>query len=158
MEVLRQGNGLLKVISQELVFPLTENDVEEIEAVKDFLLTEHNTAQGISAIQVGITKRFAIIKLGKKPFVIINPVVESTVGIQVSNESCLSTDKSSATRDYYKLKRPLRGVISYYDMSGIKHEIKANKHDIRVYCHEIDHMNGILITDKGKYYKSERNK
>ena len=149
---------MLKVISQELVFPLTENDVEEIEAVKDFLLTEHNTAQGISAIQVGITKRFAIIKLGKKPFVIINPVVESTVGIQVSNESCLSTDKSYVTRDYYKLKRPLRGVISYYDMSGIKHEIKANKHDIRVYCHEIDHMDGILITDKGKYYKSERNK
>ena len=149
---------MLKVISQELMFPLTEDDVKEIEAVKDFLLSEHATAQGISAIQVGIAKRFAIIKLGKKPFVIINPVVESTVGVQVSNESCLSTDKSSAARDYYKLKRPLRGVISYYDMNGIKYEIKANKHDIRVYCHEIDHMNGILITDSGKYYKSERNK
>ena len=43
-------------------------------------------------------------------------------------------------------------------MNGIKHELKVNKHDIRVYCHEIDHMNGILITDKGKYCKSERNK
>lgn len=140
------------------MFPLTKNDIKEIETVKDFLLSEHNTAQGISAIQVGIAKRFAIIKLGKKPFVIINPVVESTIGLQDSKESCLSTDKSSAARDYYKLKRPLRGVILYYDMNGIKHEIKANKHDIRVYCHEIDHMNGILITDKGKYYKSERNK
>lgn len=140
------------------MFPLTDDDIKEIEAVKDFLLTEYSTAQGISAIQVGIAKRFAIIKLGKKPFVIINPSVESIIGAQESKESCLSTDKSSVTRDYYKLKRPLRGIISYYDMNGVKHEINANKHDIRVYCHEIDHMNGILITDSGKYYKSERNK
>lgn len=140
------------------MFPLTDDDIKEIEAVKDFLLTEYSTAQGISAIQVGIAKRFAIIKLGKKPFVIINPSVESIIGVQESKESCLSTDKSSVTRDYYKLKRPLRGIISYYDMNGVRHEINANKHDIRVYCHEIDHMNGILITDSGKYYKSERNK
>lgn len=158
MEVLRSDSVLLKSISRELVFPLTDSDIREIESVKDFLLSEHNTAQGISAIQVGILKRFAIIKLGKKPFVIINPAVESTIGVQESKESCLSTDKSSTARDYYKLKRPLRGIISYYDMNGVKHEIKANKHDIRVYCHEIDHMNGILITDKGKYYKSEKNK
>lgn len=151
-KLLYNGNMMLNTMSKPVEFPLSEEDKELINDLKDYMEKELPKAQGISAIQIGIDKRFAVLCINGKRFVIINPTVKSKIGIQISEESCLSVDYSKNNRDYYKVKRPLAAVIEYYDINGTKRSIRTNKHDTRVYCHEIDHMNGILINNIGKFY------
>ena len=143
--------------SEEVLFPMEREDTSKINELIGFMLKVNPKAQGISAIQVGWKKRIAIIKLGRSnPFVIINPVISDKFGVQISTESCLSTDKSDEYHDYYKVKRPLRAKILYYDINGGLHEVTAYKKEVRVFCHEIDHMDGITIDQIGKYYTSEK--
>lgn len=151
-KLLYNGNKVLNSVSSELTFPLSNFEKSLINDLTDYMEKETPTAQGLSAVQVGICKRFAIMYINSKRFVIINPIVKYKFAIQISKESCLSVDYSKNNRDYYKVKRPLFAIIEYYDINGNKKSIFTNKHDTRIYCHEIDHMNGILINNIGKFY------
>lgn len=102
---------------------------------------------GISAIQLGYPERVFLV--GNPPQVFINPRIKSRSSITKSDwEGCLSCPGTTA-----KIRRAHSIVIEYTDYSdGLFTEITRNfkGFDARVIQHEFDHLNGFLITDRGK--------
>lgn len=116
-------------------------------ALSDMFDSLQGKAQGISAIQCGINKRAALLRYDKgKPAVIIyNPKVLFKFGVRKSNEGCLSEGNIR-----YFVKRPLLVYVEYYTRhKELKREWLTYRR-ARIFMHEFDHMNGVLLQDVGK--------
>lgn len=105
-------------------------------------------AVGLSAPQVGIQKRVAIVNMDKtKPeetLVIINPEIQSESGKKdVKKESCLSVPGVRG-----EVERRHKIHITYQDRHGVKKQLGAEGFLARIFMHEIDHLNGILFVDR----------
>lgn len=98
---------------------------------------------GLAAPQVGILKRIIVIDVGEGLIELINPEIVETKGEQIEAEGCLSVP--GVTGD---VKRPkwvrVRGIDRYGNMV----EMEGKDLLARAFCHEIDHLDGILFTDK----------
>lgn len=100
---------------------------------------------GLAAPQIGISKKLAVIDTssGSDPatrLVLANPVVQSVEGNQTEEEGCLSLpDFRAAT------SRPTRAIIRAQDINGKEYEMTGEGLLARAFCHEIDHLNGILF-------------
>jgi len=105
-------------------------------------------AIGISAPQVGIQKRIAIINMDKTKIedtlVIVNPEILSESGKKdIKKESCLSVPNFRG-----QVERRHKVNISYQDRYGVKKELEIEGFHARIFTHEIDHLNGILFVDR----------
>ncbi len=102
----------------------------------------------IAAPQVGIMKRVFIIDSPSIEMVVINPVVTKTSGKQVNKEGCLSFPVGV----YYRVERPNIVKFRYQNSNGFTRSMKF--HDIYAAAvqHEIDHLDGILMDDRGLPY------
>lgn len=101
--------------------------------------------QGISAIQLGVPIRLCVVRLNSELHVMYNPKLSLKVLFQLSNEGCMSIPDKR-----YYLLRPYIGKVCYEDEEFNKRSMFLNKKNVRIVAHEIDHMNGILICDKGR--------
>jgi peptide deformylase len=98
---------------------------------------------GLAAIQVGILKRVCVIEDGENNLIeVVNPKIKSGSGAQYEVEGCLSIPEKSA-----KVKRPETVTVKFFDRFGNKQTIKASGLLARIFCHEIDHMDGVLYSD-----------
>lgn len=100
---------------------------------------------GLAAPQVGVSKRVAIVDLGEGQEVIemINPVVVAIGGKEIEVEGCLSFPDI-----YGEVERPFYVKIEAEDRDGNLYELEAEDYEARAIMHEIDHLNGILFTEK----------
>lgn len=100
---------------------------------------------GLAAPQVGVSKRVAIVDLGEGQDVIemINPEVVAIGGKEVEVEGCLSFPDL-----YGEVERPFYVKIEAEDREGNLYELEAEDYEARAILHEIDHLNGILFTEK----------
>lgn len=98
---------------------------------------------GLAAPQVGILKRIAIIDVGEGIIELINPEIIEAKGEQIDAEGCLSIPGVSGD-----VKRPKYVKVRALDRSGKTIEIEGTDLLARALCHEIDHLEGILFTDK----------
>jgi len=103
---------------------------------------------GLAAIQVGEPIRLLVIDLAKEgepraPQVFVNPEVVSSVDERsVYEEGCLSIP------DYYaEVERPAAVTVTYTDLDGTRHELRADGLMATCLQHEIDHLNGVLFID-----------
>lgn len=97
---------------------------------------------GLAAPQVGILKRVVVIDIGEGKIELINPVITSAKGKQREKEGCLS-----APDVWGYVERPAKVKVTAKNRYG--KEIKLEGKDLlaRAFCHEIDHLNGIIFTD-----------
>lgn len=107
-------------------------------------------AVGLSAPQVGIQKRFAIINPDKSKkedtIVMVNPIILSESGKKdLKYESCLSIPQFKG-----EVERRKKIYITYFDRYGIKKNLTAEGFLARIFLHEIDHLNGVLFVDRMK--------
>jgi len=102
---------------------------------------------GLAAQQVGVLKRLIVIDLGEEgtQFTLINPVLVKQKGTQEVDEGCLSFPNK-----YGKVERPKEVVVEALDIDGCKVKLKAKDLLAQALCHEIDHLNGIVFTQKVK--------
>jgi peptide deformylase len=100
---------------------------------------------GLAAPQVGILRRVVTIDVGEDTGLLelINPVILSTEGEQINAEGCLSIPGENGF-----VKRPEKVKASFMDRAGDEYEIEAEGLLAIALCHEIDHLDGILYTDK----------
>lgn len=98
---------------------------------------------GLAAPQVGILKRAIVVDDGEKYVELVNPVVVKESGIQEDVEGCLSIPGK-----YGITKRPRKVTVKAFDRSGKEFTVSGVDLLARCYCHEIDHLNGILFIDK----------
>ncbi len=95
---------------------------------------------GLAAPQIGVLRRVCVIDIGDGLIELINPVITKTAGIQETAEGCLSSPgKSGITR------RPKKATVEYFDRNGNKHTVKGEDLLAKAFCHEIDHLDGILF-------------
>ena len=98
---------------------------------------------GIAAVQVGILRRAALVKSGNILYELINPVIVKAEGVLRDSEGCLSVPNQKG-----EVERPQTVTVKAYNRKGELKEYTVYDYTARAFCHEIDHMNGILFTDK----------
>ena len=131
-----------KVSDLELKMPLTQ------QLIDDMLETMHAAPGiGLAAPQVGIGKRIIVVHVGEDggPYAVINPVLEDFEGEAVALEGCLSIPGIIGD-----VKRAEKCTVTGLDRKGRKFRLEADGLIARCFQHEVDHLDGVLITDKAE--------
>ena len=98
---------------------------------------------GLAAPQVGVLKRVVIIELEETGLLeMINPEIIYSDGEQTELEGCLSSPEKFA-----ETVRPMTVKVKYTDRNGEIHEKEGTELLARAFCHELDHLEGILCFD-----------
>ena len=114
------------------------------ELIDDMLDTMYDAnGVGLAGPQVGVLKRICVIDIGEGPIVLINPVITASDGEQTGDEGCLSLPGKAGqvTRPNHVIVRALNA-----DMEEI--EVEGEALLARALCHEIDHLDGHMYTEK----------
>lgn len=144
--------GILKVdetpgweLLKRVADPVTDFDTEFKETALSMVPRMYRAhGCGLAAPQVGISKRFLVYDAGNGPTVVVNPVIIKQRGEQFEpSEGCLSLPRIKA-----RIRRPNVISIKAQDINGNEIFIRATELEARILCHEIDHLDGILITDR----------
>lgn len=105
---------------------------------------------GLAAVQVGVLRRAVLVietnvPEGEEEYVIelINPEVIEASGEQEGAEGCLSFPG-----EYGIVKRPMHVKVRAQDRHGEWFEVEGDGLTARCFCHEIDHLDGVVFTDK----------
>jgi peptide deformylase len=149
-EILQFGNPKLKRTSKRV----DNIDKEVINLVQDLKDTLYSTTGiGLAAPQIGELKRVILIDLkdGEEPIVLANPVIVAKVGKEEDIEGCLSYPGYEGT-----VTRPKKVTVQGMNVKGEKVQYTAEGLLAKAFCHEIDHLDGVLYTDRArKMYKIE---
>lgn len=110
--------------------------------IDDMLETMYNdNGVGLAAVQVGILKRVVVIDIGEGPIELVNPKITFEEGEQISQEGCLSLPGKWANT-----KRPQKVQVKAQDRNGKWQVFTGEDLKAKAFCHEIDHLDGILFT------------
>ena len=96
---------------------------------------------GLAAPQVGILRRVVLVDTGDEIIELINPTLIATDGEQVGAEGCLSVPGK-----YGLVKRPYYAKVRAQDRHGDWFEAEGEELIARCFCHELDHLDGIIYT------------
>ena len=97
---------------------------------------------GLAAPQIGILRRVVLVDTGDEILELINPVLVETDGEQVGPEGCLSVPGK-----YGLVKRPYYAKVRAQDRDGNWYEAEGEELIGRCFCHELDHLDGIIYTE-----------
>lgn len=110
--------------------------------IDDMLETMYNAnGVGLAAVQVGILKRVVVIDIGEGPMELVNPEITMKEGEQQESEGCLSLPGK-----YGVTSRPQKVQVKAQDRNGKWQVFTGEDLKARAFCHEIDHLDGILFT------------
>ena len=98
---------------------------------------------GLAAPQVGILRRVVVVDIGEGLIEMINPEIIHTEGEQEGPEGCLSVPGRSGV-----VVRPNIVTVRAQDRDGEFFEITGEELLARAFCHEIDHLDGVIYVDK----------
>ncbi len=112
-----------------------------IEDMKETMYEKNGV--GLAAPQIGILKRLVVIDIGEGPIVLINPVIVYQKGEQIETEGCLSVPGVWGT-----VKRPEKVIVRAMNPQGETVEYEGEGLLAIAFCHEIDHLDGTIYTDK----------
>jgi len=126
---------------------VTEMNEKTLELIEDMLDTMYDAqGVGLAAPQVGILKRIVVIDVsedGDQPIILINPVILNTDGVQTGDEGCLSVPGKSGV-----VTRPNHVVVKAFNEKMEEITLEGEGLLARAFCHEIDHLDGILYVEK----------
>ena len=100
---------------------------------------------GLAAPQIGILRRFCIVDVGDGLIELINPVITEMSGKQQGSEGCLSIPER-----FEEVERPNKVTVRAQDRYGNNFTVTAEGFKARAFCHEIDHLDGVLYIDRIK--------
>ena len=135
-----QGDAVLEKKCREI----TEMTPRIKELIGDMLDTMYDACGvGLAGPQVGVLKRLCVIDVGEGPIVLINPVIVSADGEQTGDEGCLSLPGKAG-----QVTRPNHVVVRALDENMEERELEGEGLLARAFCHEIDHLDGHMYTEK----------
>ncbi len=124
-------------------------DVENIDGsiaslVESMIETMYDApGTGLAANQVGVQRRLFVYDIGDGPRTVINPQIVETDGEWVYDEGCLSVPGLS-----WDIVRPNAVHLVGLDLDGNEVSIEATELEGRVFQHELDHLDGILLVER----------
>ena len=140
-KLLFEGDPQLNKVSRE-VTEVTDRIKILLDDLVDTMRSEGGV--GLAAPQVGVLRRVCVVEADEgEVYEFINPVLIEQEGDQYGSEGCLSVP------GYYgDVHRPQRVVVEAMDREGKIQRYEAEDFKARAFCHEIDHLDGILYTSK----------
>lgn len=147
MKLVLSPDPILKQTAVDWSFE-TDADPEKLEKEMIELMLSFKGI-GLAANQIGLLKRVLAIKLQKhqdivEPFAMFNPsIVNTSEQQQDGQEGCLSFPDL-----WLDVKRPQSVDVEYFDKQGKQCIITLTGIDARCFLHELDHLNGIVFTEK----------
>lgn len=100
---------------------------------------------GLAATQVGVNRRFFVYDIndGNGPHSIVNPVITESRGEWLFEEGCLSVPGL-----HWDIVRPKEVHLTGYDLHGNEVSVEADELLARLFQHELDHLDGVLLIDR----------
>jgi len=139
-EVVKTPDPILNKVCR----PVEKFDEKLAQLIDDMFDTMYEQdGCGLAAPQIGILRRICVIDVGDGPIELVNPEIISTEGEQFETEGCLSCPGESAVT-----KRPFTVRVKAQDRNGNWHIYKGEGLKARCFCHELDHLDGYLFTDR----------
>lgn len=125
--------------------PVTDIDAKIVRIVDEMFDTLYDSDSGIglAAPQVGIQRQIFVWDMDDEPMVVLNPVIVESDGEWVYDEGCLSIPGL-----YVEMTRPKTVLMKGIDMNGNEVAIEADELVARLFQHELDHLNGVLMFDR----------
>ena len=138
--IRKKGDPILKLKSR----PVERFDERFLTLLDDMRETMyHADGCGLAAVQVGVLKRAVVIDVGDGPMELINPEIVEKRGEQLEAEGCLSLPGEQGIT-----LRPQYVKVRAQDRTGAVREWEGENLLARAMCHEIDHLDGILYTQR----------
>ena len=141
--------GLRKILTDKepalhkVCKPVTSFDKKLHKLLDDMRETlEEANGVGLAAPQVGILRRVVIVDTGEEILELVNPSLLETDGEQEGAEGCLSVPGR-----YGIVKRPYYAKVQAQDRDGNWFEAEGEEIIARCFCHELDHLDGIIYTE-----------
>ena len=146
-EIVQVGDPVLR----QKCTPVTEFSEELCVLLDDMKQTLKDArGAGLAAPQVGVPIRAVVVDVDEGYFEFINPVFVWQKGEQYGPEGCLSVRGKAG-----KVLRPDKVKIIFNDRRGERYSLVARGFFARAICHELDHLDGILYTDKADDVRDE---
>ncbi|MEK7519605.1 MAG: peptide deformylase [Patescibacteria group bacterium] len=142
LEIKKYPDSVLKTRAKEV----EEMDQGIRELAQDMIETMiAKDGVGLAANQVGVLKRIIAVQTEAGPQVFINPeIIQRSRETIFDQEGCLSLPKSL----YFNIKRAKWVEIKALDITGKKVQMRAGDLTARIFQHEIDHIDGIMIINR----------
>ena len=139
-QIRELGDDILRKKSK----PVTQMTLRTKILIHDMLDTLYDAeGVGLAAPQVGVLKRLVIVDVGDGPIIMLNPEIIAVDGEQTGYEGCLSVPGKMGT-----VTRPNVVTVRYQDENMEWQEVTGTELKARAFCHEIDHLDGIVYVDK----------
>ena len=136
------GDPVLKQRATEI----TDVDGVIARLAEDMTATLYEAAGlGLAAPQVGVQKRLFVYDLRDEegPKVLVNPTISESRGEWVYEEGCLSVPGLA-----WEIVRPKEIHLTGFDLDGNEVSIEADELQARLFQHELDHLDGVLLLDR----------
>lgn len=140
LPVLHFPHPLLRKTAKRVRY-LTPELSKAIAELKKLVIEEEGL--GMALPQIGVSRRVIAIRLGEAPEIFLNPKIKSWEGKEVGTEGCLSFPGSIA-----EIERFSTVTVQAQREDGKPITLTATGLQARVFQHEIDHLDGILIVDR----------
>ncbi|MNI67475.1 Peptide deformylase 1 [compost metagenome] len=132
-EILRKKSRMVEVVDDRIRQILND--------MADTMYNAENCG-GLAAPQIGILKRLVVIDMGNGLIKLVNPKIIEKQGTQEVVEGCLSIPNK-----WGKLIRPEKVIVKALNENGEEITLTGTGDLAKCFCHEIDHLEGILFTD-----------
>ncbi len=143
LKIITYPNKILRQPAQAVVNP-TDPSIKKLIAEMTETMRAHD-GLGLAAPQVGHSLQICVIEIQDELFVMINPEIKSAGGDLITQEEgCLSLPGK-----YLPIERSERIKVRALDANGQRQIIRARGLLSRALQHEIDHLNGMLLVDRG---------
>ena len=148
LKIVKIGDDLLRKKSRP-VDEITPRILQLLDDMKDTMRAADGC--GLAAVQVGVLRRIVLVETERGELIeMINPEIIAKEGEQQDIEGCLSVpDKCGITT------RPMTVTVRAMDRNGKIFEVTGSELKARAFCHEIDHLDGILYSDHAKMLTQE---
>ena len=146
LEIKKYPNKVLKKRAREI--KKIDGEIKEL-GINMIKTMKANSGVGLAANQVGILKRIIVVQMENGPEIFINPkIVRMSAGKTTDAEGCLSVPEM-----FLDIKRASGIQVSALNSEGQKINIKTKGLVARIFQHEIDHLNGVLIIDRISFWR-----
>ncbi len=140
--IVKEGDEVLRKKCR----PVDKIDERILTILDDMAETLYDSGGvGLAAPQVGILRRIVVIDVGEGLIELINPEITETEGKISDSEGCLSIPGK-----YGEVVRPARVKVKALDRRGEEVTYEGTELLARAFCHEIDHLDGILYIDRAQ--------
>ncbi len=134
------GDPVLRQVTSDI-----ENIDESVLRLVEDMIETMNEAPGVglAATQVGVQKRLFVYDIGDGPSAVLNGRITESSGEWTYEEGCLSVPGM-----YWPITRPNHVFLEGIDLSGNEIKLEASELLGRVFQHEIDHIDGVLLIER----------